>query len=156
MLWKSRPRSIWFWLVIAPVLLRHLSVFRNLSLWTVATKALHYTNIFHRRLLASSCYLHFMLGISLRAFLTWTNQNIFPEASFSTASSLSGEKGGRLQLWVSNFIVFGVRGLLTCKAKHRTLRNRGPWHASCFIFLIFMKGILVLPSPSQTVVVKIN
>lgn len=155
-LWKSRPRSLGFWLFISPVGPRHFSLFRNLCLWTWATKALSYTNIFCRRALAFPCCLWFMLSIRLRAFLAWSLKNISPEAKFSTAAC---HGGGRetpalaIQLYP---IIFGIRGLLTCKTKHTTARSRSLWHAWYFISSIFKEGILVLTSQPQMVVVKIN
>lgn len=93
-LWKSRSRNLGFWLFISLVGLRHLSLLRNLCLWTWATKALRYTHIFHRRTLAFPCFLWFMLSTCLRAFLAWSLKNISPEAKFSTAACHGGGREG--------------------------------------------------------------
>lgn len=72
-------------------------------------------HIFHRRLLASPWYLHFMLSIYLKAFLPQSLQNISPEAKFSTeASHMGGRDAPALgdQLYP---IIADVRGPLNAK-----------------------------------------
>lgn len=101
-LWRSRPRSLEFWLIIFSVGLTYLILFRNLFHWTWTTKTLNYIHSFYKRPLASPYYLHFMSRICLMAFLSWSLRNLSPEVQFSTAACHMGRGG--LQLWVSKFI----------------------------------------------------
>lgn len=138
---KAQEPELW---LISPVGLRHLCLFRTLSLWTWAAQELHYMHVFRRRPLACPCYLHFMLSIQLRAFLPWSLQNISPEAKFSTEASHTGGRDAPALGNQLHPILVGVRSPLTCKENHIILRNRDPWHAQYFIFSIFKKGILSL------------